>query len=301
MRINLKIFSITLLAFLMLASTALAKPSSFQRFNTSLVSKSGSKLNQSIGLRINPFHVIGLAGGPTNAGNLNSGAVMESLPFATKFANVYLPKQIVLNLGVFPKCKFDVALNAPDTCPKGSEIGLKNVNPACATLVPMTCTVYASGLVRNFNSPAGIYLLKTTLTIRLFVAKTDAYGRPASNLLALRVLSPLSGNVIISGKISKLPTSHKFGSKIRFNIPAGLVVPFPGLVSQLYDFNAGIKKAFYAGKPLVKLTKCPSTRRLLFGYNGEFNINGQLGANTTPDNQFKINEVGPVITKKVKC
>lgn len=302
------------LAFsLTFASPASANPSEFQRFEAGFISndRAGSaRKPAAVGLYVRPYHLVGLEGGKNNAGGLNSGAVMESPAFSTKFANVWLPKQLKFNLDKFPGCDYATILGYPDQCPKGSEVGLKNKDPKCGEPGRAACTIYATGLVRNqlsnpsSQSIAGIYVLPVTLAIRLFVAKNDEQGRKARDLIGLRVISPVSGNVIIPGRLSRASGAQakSYGYRMRFTIPRGLVSPTEGLVSQLTDFSAGIAKVSYKRRPMVGLTSCPKSRKLLFGYNGEYVINAQRNlASKSPDDEFVIGEVGPVISQQVRC
>lgn len=308
-----RIFPLLILSLcLCLPALASAEPSTDQRFDAKLVgnSKAGtSKKPAAVGLFINPFHEVGIAGGPKNTGGLNSGAVMESPAFSTKFANVWLPKQLKFNNNSFPGCDYTVALGYPDDCPKGSEVGLTNSDPNCGKTGKPACTIYATGLVRSKvlnpdESIAGLYALALTLSVRIFVVKNDEKGNKVKDTLALRVISPTSGNVIMPGKLSKATGAEakKYGYRMRFTIPRGLVAPTDGLISQLTNFAAGIKKVSYKGKPFVGLTSCPSNKKLNFGYNGEYVINGQKNpSSTNPDNEFVIGEVGPIINKEVAC
>lgn len=303
---------LALLGALCLPALAQAAPSTDQRFDARLEggSKAGTaKKPAAVGLFIRPFHVVGLAGGPKNTGGLNSGAVMESPAFSTKFANVWLPKQLKFNNNSFPGCDYATVLADPDSCPKGSEIGLQNKDPKCGEEGRAACTIFATGLVRNrVPDPSvnisGIYVLPVTLAIRIFVVKNDESGRSVKDTIALRVISPVSGNIILPGRLSRATGAQAktYGYRMRFTIPRGLVTPADGLISQLTDFSAGIKKVSYKGKPFVGLTSCPSSRKLNFGYNGEYVINGQRNPNDrNPDTEFIIGEVGSVVAKQVPC
>jgi hypothetical protein len=121
----------------------------------------------------------------------------------------------------------------------------------------------------------------------------------SKDTLALRVKTPLVV-AVIEGKIGKATGSaaKKYGTRVRFTIPDGLIAPTEGLVSQLVDFNSGIKAVSSKGKPLVGLKKCPKSKKLNFGYNGEFTIN----TTRNPDQKsWKIAEIGPRIDKVVAC
>ena len=197
-------------------------------------------------------------------------------PFSTVFANVYNDKALVFNLGSFPTCKLQTVIDDPDACAAGSRVDV----PSSAT-----------GLVRTKGALPGIYTLATVLEIKTFVLSKDS--------LALRVKTPLV-TAVIEGKIGKATGSaaKKYGTRVRFSIPDGLIEPVGGLVSQLVDFNSGIKAVSSKGKPLVGLKKCPKSKKLNFGYNGEFTIN----TTRNPDQKsWKISEIGPRIDKTVAC
>ncbi len=276
MKKSLLIAAVTALAVTVPAASAFATPAEFQRFDASVVGKAGTdKKPKAVRLNIHPFHEYGVKGGPTNTGGQNTGATME-VPFSTVFANVFTDKAISYNLGSFPSCKLQTALDNPDACPAGSRVD-----------VPST----ASGLVRTKGALPGIYTLAVVLDIKTFILSKDS--------LALRIVTPLTTAVII-GKIGKATGSAKtkYGHRIRFTIPDGLIAPTDGLVSQLVDFNSGIKAATSKGKPLVGLGKCPKSKKLNFGYNGEYTIN----TTKNPDQKsWKIGQIGPRIDKSVRC
>jgi len=299
-----------LLSLLTVPAAAQAAPSTYQRFDAKLVggNKAGSaKKPAAVGLALRPYHQVGLAGGKDNTGGLNSGAVMESPAFATAFANIWLPKELKFNTGSFPGCNFITVLNDPDLCPKGSEVGLKNSDDACGSAGKPLCSVYAKGLVRgiapsnNLGSVAGLYALETTLSIRIFVISTYENGSKAKDAIALRVLSPLTGNIIIPGQLSKATGSaaKTYGNRMRFSIPRGLISPLPGLISQLTDFNAGMQKLSIKGQPLIGLTGCPKSKKLTFGYNGEYVINAKT--TSVGGGSFVVGETGPVVKSLVAC
>jgi hypothetical protein len=277
MKKSLLIAAVTALAVTVPAGSAFAaNPAEFQRFAAGVVGKAGSDAKpKAVQLNLHPFHEYGIAGGPTNIGGANTGATNE-VPFSTVFANVYNDKALVFNLGSFPVCKLQTVLDTPDSCPKGSRVD-----------VPSS----ASGLVRVKGALPGLYTLFTDLEIKTFVLTKDS--------LALRVVTPLATAVIV-GKISKATGSaaKKYGTRVRFTIPDGLIEPTQGLVSQLVDFNSGIKAVSSKGKPLVGLKKCPKSKKLNFGYNGEFTINTTKSAD---QKSWKIGQIGPRIDKTVAC
>jgi hypothetical protein len=277
MKKSLLIAAVTALAVAVPASSAFAaNPAEFQRFAAGVVGKAGTDAKpRAVQLNLHPFHEYGIAGGPTNIGGKNTGATNE-VPFSTVFANVYNDKALVFNLGSFPTCKLQTVLDTPDSCPKGSRVD-----------VPST----ASGLVRTKGALPGLYTLFTDLEIKTFVLSKDT--------LALRVVTPLA-TAVIEGKIGKATGSaaKKYGTRVRFTIPDGLIEPTQGLVSQLVDFNSGIKAVSSNGKPLVGLKKCPKSKKLNFGYNGEFTIDTTRSAD---QKSWKIGQIGPRIDKTVAC
>jgi hypothetical protein len=276
MKKSLFIAAVTALAVAVPAASAFASPAKFQRFGAGVVGKAGSDAKpNAVQLNLHPFHEYGILGGATNVGGKNTGATNE-VPFSTVFANVYNDKALVFNLASFPSCKLQTVLDTPDSCPAGSRVD-----------VPST----ASGLVRVKGALPGLYTLFTDLEIKTFVLSKDT--------LALRVVTPLA-TAVIEGKIGKATGSaaKKYGTRVRFTIPDGLIAPTDGLVSQLVDFNSGIKAVSSKGKPLVGLKKCPSSKKLNFGYNGEYTINTTKSAD---QKSWKIDEIGPRIDKTVAC
>jgi hypothetical protein len=303
------LLSALVLCFAALAQDAAAKPSTLQRFSAGLVSsnKAGSAAKPAaVGLAMRPYHVVGLEGGPKNELGLNSGAILESPAFSTVFASILLPKQLKFNLATFPGCSDMTILQEPSKCVKGSEIGLRNKDPKCGSVGKSACSVYATGVVRSATSQlnpdiSGLYVLKTTLSIQVFVMNSWM-GKKVKDNIALRVLSPLTGNVLIRGQLSKVAGAEakQYGSKMVFSIPSGLISPTPGLVSQLTDFNAGLQRVSRSGKPLVGLTSCPKSKKLSFGYSGQYNINAARRTDIAGQ-PFTIDETGPVISSKVNC
>ena len=276
MKKSLLIAAVTALAVTVPAASAFATPAEFQRFAAGVVGKAGTDAKpNAVELKLHPFHDYGIKGGPTNTGGLNSGATME-VPFSTVYANVFTDKAIKYNLGSFPTCKVQMVVDDPDACPAGSRVDIVSS---------------ASGLVRTKGALPGIYTLAVVLEIKTFVLSKDT--------LALRVKTPLV-TAVIEGKIGKATGSaaKKYGSRIRFSIPDGLIEPTGGLVSQLVDFNSGVKALSSKGKPLVGLGKCPKSKKLNFGYNGDYTIN----TTKNPDQKsWKIGQIGPRIDKTVAC
>lgn len=292
-----------LAALLVLAGAggAQAAPSDYQQFTAKLVgsARAGSTAKpRAVGLLLRPFQEVGMAGGPDNLGGLNSGALLASPPFATVYANLWLPRQLRFNLASFPGCAEGVILGQPSACPRGSEVGLANRDEECSTPGHDPCTVYAAGVVRAQGAQAGQYLFDVTLSVRIFVMNRYA-GRRVHDYLALRVLSPLTQNVVIPGRLQKLTGAQakRYGWRMRFAIPPGLISPAPGLVAQLSDFSAGLRAVSRSGKALAGLTSCPAGRTLRFGYSGEYNLDGQA----TAAGDFPVDEVGAPVESLVRC
>ena len=285
MKKSLMIAAVTALAVTVPAASAFATPAKFQRFAANVVGKAGIDAKpKAVALKIHPFHEYGINGGPTNTGGLNSGATMEA-PFSTVFANVYLDKALVFNMNSFPACDLQTILDDPDSCDPDSRVDIPSS---------------ASGLVRTKGALPGIYTLFTKLEIKTFIMKSRKPGGPrVLDTLALRVKTPLV-TAVIEGKLSNATGSAKklYGKVMRFTIPDGLIEPTGGLVSQLVDFDSGIKAAYYKGKPGIGLKACPKSKKLNFGYNGEFTINTTRNAD---QKSWKIMQVGPRIDKTVPC
>ena len=286
MKKSLMIAAVTALAVAVPAASAFAAdPAKYQRFGAGVVGKAGTEAKpKAVALKIHPFHEYGIKGGATNAGGLNSGATME-VPFSTVFANVYLDKALVFNMNSFPACDLQTILDDPDSCDPDSRVDIPSS---------------ASGLVRTKGALPGIYTLFTKLEIKTFIMKSRKPGGPrVLDTLALRVVTPLV-TAVIEGKLSNATGSAKklYGKVMRFTIPDGLIAPTDALVSQLVDFDSGIKAAYYKGKPGIGLKACPKSKKLNFGYSGEFTINTTRNAD---QKSWKIMNVSPRIDKKVAC
>ena len=285
MKRSLLIAAVTALAVTVPAASAFATPAEFQRFAAGVVGKAGTEAKpKAVQLNIHPFHEYGIKGGETNAGNKNTGATME-VPFSTVFANVFLDKALVFNINSFPACDLQTVIDDPDSCDPDSRVDIPSS---------------ASGLVRTKGALPGIYTLFTKLEIKTFIMKARTPGGPrVKDTLALRVKTPLV-TAVIEGKLMNATGSAKklYGKVMRFTIPDGLIAPTEGLVSQLVDFNSGIKAVSSNGKPLVGLGKCPKNKKLNIGYNGEYTINAKKKAD---QRSWDIMQVGPRIDKKVAC
>lgn len=269
------------IAFPAIASGA---PGTLQRFKASVSpNKAGSKSRPaSVGLNLRPYHENTMVT-MQNGTLVGTGAFLEVPPFATRYATIWFPKQIRWQTSHFRRCSIPRVLSAPDSCPKGSEIGRTSSSN------------YALGALRA--NPNGEILLAPRLSVRIFNVGT--------NRIAIRVLSPSTGSVIMSGRVTtRMTTSEKrngFGSKLRLVIPVELVEPVPGTVSQLSDFNAGVRRASvrYRGTTYryAGLTSCPSTRRLKWAYRGEYNV----GLQKDSAGQYVINSSGPLVKSTSSC
>ncbi len=282
MRKSTLIVAVAALAALVPVTSAVASPSTFQRFSAKVSGKAGTNSKpKSVGAYLRPYYVVGKAGGPANTGNQNSGALLEA-PFATAFANVYLPKQLTFSTAGFPACSESMILSAPDSCPKGSEIG----------------SGAAAGFARNAPvSPLGQYVLDLPFTVRVFISSAG------KNAVALRLFNTVTSGVIIDGVVSKASGSaaKSYGSRLRFTIPHGLIEPLPGIIAQLSDFSATLKPATYKRHSLITLKACPKNKKLNFGFNGEYNIGLDKTKLPKTASGYSIDSVGKVINTPVAC
>lgn len=209
-------------------------------------------------------------------------AITASPPYATLFANIWLPRGMKFDLASFPRCPVETVLDTPARCPNGSEVGSGK----------------AGGYARPMSAPAGVGTF-VGLDLRMFVA-----GR---NSLNLRAKTPLT-TALIRGSLTKATGAQAsaFGWRLRFTIPIELIQPAPGLVSQLTDFSATLPAQKYKGRPFAVVKSCPSPHRALLGFNGEFNSNlqrGNIGMGTSsPQNgEFTVNAVSPVVSASSSC
>ena len=280
MRKAMLIVGVACICAMIPASAAFAAPDTYQRFNAKVIGKAGTdKKPASIGSFLEPFHLVGDAGGAANTGNQNTGALLEDV-FETVEAHVYLPKEMTLATKGFPTCRDAVILAAPNTCPKGSDIG-KGV---------------AHGYARNSPSQLGQYLLAPELEVRVFIMSPTRIG--------LRVISTVTAASIITGDIKKATgaAAKKYGTDIHFIIPKGLTEPLPGIASQLSQFNSTIKAVKNSkGVPLQTLKACPKSKKLNFGYNGLYNIGLDKSASPKTATGFSINKVGPIVGITAPC
>jgi len=280
MRKSLLIVVVAALTALIPVSSALAAPYTLQRFGAKVVGKAGTdKKPASVGVYINPYHIFSDKGGPSDAGGVNSGALLEPA-FATLSAHVYLPKEMSISTVGFPTCSEATILATPEKCPKGSEIG-KGV---------------AYGWARGSNEVPGHYLLAVPLTVRAFILSNKA--------ITLRVISPLIAANVMTGVISKATgaAAKNYGTDIAFTLPKGLIEPLPGTASQLAAFDSTLKAEENSkGKALMSLKACPKSKKLNFGYRADYNIGLDKSKAPLTASGFSISTTGPVVGITAPC
>jgi hypothetical protein len=287
MKKSLLIAGISCICMLIPASASFAadwSPKLGQKFVAKVIGKQGTATKPgSVGTYFHPFHDVGSAGGPTNIGNKNSGALMHPT-FSTVLAHILMPKEVTLSGKGFKFCTFTPAeVSDPDLCPEGSELGKGS----------------GAGYARLPNAAAGTFTLQPQLVVRVFLT--------GEKEISLWTYNPTTKENIIVGSIGNATGVHKkkFKTDITFHIPKGLIMPAPGLASQLTSFEATVDaKKNAAGKPLVALTKCPKNKTLVFGYYSLYNIglDTKVSPKISVDGfQFSINQTGDVVESKVKC
>lgn len=281
----------TIVAFGLLAcfaftsvAAAAETPSTHQDFKakvfgskTSSVAKKGS-----VGSYLNPFHNETWP----QVTDKTAGAMQVTPPFATVIAYIYLDKNVKFNADPFPGCPKDkvLALNpavkgaAAAGCPKESQLGEGT----------------AAGFARAVGAAPGSFLLSPTLQTRVF-----ASGQ--KNTIWLYTYNETTKGNIIVGTLQK--GSGKYGQKIKFVLPKGLILPFDGLVSQLSTFDSTIPAATYKGKHLMTLSKCPSNKKLNVGYQGLYSNNGTAKPGVSPvtGEDFVVTSQSPIINRTAKC
>ena len=297
MKKSLLVLGISALAVALPASSALASPSKFQRFDVGVVGGHGTAAKpKAIQLKLHPFHEYGTKGGPTNAGNKNTGGTLE-VPFSTVFAYIYFDPAIVFNTNSFPGCDKTTVINTPDDCPAGSRVDIASS---------------ASGMLRVKGGAPGAFAAwpkqpgfpandLVNLEIKTFVENAlTPGGAPVKDTLALRVQSPVSGGVVIDGKLENVvgPAKKFYTKRMKFSIPDGLISPAPTVVSQLVNFDSGVRAVSANGKPLVGLGACPKSKELNFGYNADYTINTTRQSDGI---HWLIGDTGKIISKVVPC
>lgn len=276
------------------ASAASTEPATHQDFEAK--SFAGSKPGKTpkagpIGTFLNPFHNETWP----QVSSTTVGAMQVSPPFATVISYVYLDKNVTFNADPFPGCPKEkvLALNpavkgaAAAGCPKESQIGAGT----------------AAGFARAANSPAGsascaigcAYLLTTKLQTRTFASGEK-------NTIYLYTYNELTKGNVIVGTLEKYKSS-KYGSRIRFVLPKGLIQPTAGVVSQLSTFDSTIPAQTYKGKSLTTLNKCPSNKKVWAGYQGLYSNNATPKAGVSPidGNDFVVSSQSPIVDRSGKC
>ncbi len=289
MRKKIAIITLALAAALVPAGSALAvDPDTYQDFEAK--SFAGPKPGKtpkagSIGTYLHPFHNKTWPIVSDQA----AGAVQVTPPFATVISYVYLDRNVTFNADPFPGCPKEkvLALN-PDVkgaaaagCPKESQIGSGD----------------AAGFARAVGSVPGQSLLVTELQTRTFASGIK-------NTIWLYTYNELTKGNVIVGTLQKYkdPTG-RYGSRIRFVLPRGLIQPAPGVVSQLSTFDSTIPAQSYKGKHLTTLRKCPSGRKIWAGYQGTYSNNAAPKAGVSPadGNDFVVTGTSKIISRSGKC
>lgn len=279
------IAAVAMVAVLSVAGAASAdEPKTHQDFEAKLFagSKPGKTPGKgSIGTYLKPFHNQTWPAVPDK--NSTKGALGVSPPFATVIAYVYLDKNVKFDPTGFPACDLDtVKAMAPENqfggCPKGSVLG-KGV---------------AAGYARVPGAAAGAYSLAPELVTRVVSSgKKNGFYLFTYN-------ETTKGNVIMA-TIQK--ASGKFGSRIEFVLPTGLIFPGKLLVSQLSSFDATIPAQTSKGKALITLKKCPSNKKVSVGYQGLYsnNATAKPGVNPEDGKGYLVTSKSDIITRTGKC
>ena len=286
-----KIVAAGLLASLALSGAAVAAdtPSTHQDFEAKVFAgaKPGKTPKKgSIGSYLRPFHSDtwpAEGSKPTSSPAANQGALNVTPPFATAYAYIYLDKNVTWNTDSFPGCSEATMLTlAPEnnygTCPKGSILGKGE----------------AAGFVRGFGSAPGVFVTTSELDTRVIASGEK-------NKFYLFTYNQLTKANIIKAEVSK--ASGKWGQRIKFILPRGLILPIPGNLAQLSSFDATIPAQSAKGKNLLTLKKCPSNKKLSIGFQNFYtnNATAKAGVNPTDGDDFVISSNSPVITRTGKC
>jgi hypothetical protein len=210
-------------------------------------------------------------------------------PFASVISYIYLDRNVTFNADPFPGCPKEkvLALNpsvkgaAAAGCPKESQIGAGE----------------AAGFARAVGSAPGQALLTTELQTRTFASGIK-------NTIWLYTYNELTKGNVIVGTLQKYkdPTG-RYGSRIRFVLPRGLIQPAPGVVSQLSTFDSTIPAQSYKGKHLTTLKKCPSGKKIWAGYQGTYSNNAtpKPGVSPADGNDFVVTGTSKIISRSGKC
>ena len=289
------VFTAVVAAAALAPSSALALgPETFQDFEAK--SFAGARPGKtpkagSIGTYLHPFHnrTWPLVSNPT------AGAIQVSPPFATVISYIYLDKNVTFDADHFPGC------------PKEKVLALDpNVKGAAAAGCPAESQIgagKAAGFARAVKSRPGgpgcgkgcSYALTTTLQTRTFASGIR-------NTIWLYTYNELTKGNVIVGTLEKYRDS-RYGSRIRFVLPRGLIQPTGGVVSQLSTFDSTIPAQSYNGKPLTTLKKCPSSRKIWAGYQGAYsnNATAKPGVSPADGNDFVVSGTSKILSRSGKC
>lgn len=168
--------------------------------------------------------------------------------YATKSAVIHFDKNLKFNPKSFPVCTESVAVKAPATCPKGSQVG---VGAASATVGPQH--ILAHPTIKAFNAVGG----KLILVLTKAANEVDSGG-------------------VLTGTLKK--DTGKFGSKLDVQIPQSLQTPVPGLFTTLNKFTVVIKSQKSKGKYYVSSTGCTGGK---YNFGGDFAFSDGSSAKVT--------------------
>ena len=281
--------ALALVAAVVPAGSALAvDPDTYQDFEAK--SFAGSKPGKtpkkgSIGTYLHPFHNRTWP----QVADKTAGAMQVAPPFATVISYIYLDRNVTFNADPFPGCPKEKVLAldpnvkgaAAAGCPKESQIGAGD----------------AAGFARAVNSVPGQALLTTSLQTRTFASGIR-------NTIWLYTYNELTKGNVIVGTLEKYSGPDKrYGSRIRFVLPRGLIQPTGGVVSQLSTFDSTIPAQTYNGKHLTTLRKCPSSKKIWAGYQGTYSNNAtpKPGISPADGNDFVVSGTSKIISRSGKC
>ena len=221
-------------------ASAITQP---QQFKASVSpSKAGTKAKPAaVTLKVRPY--------------FNESDITPDAGFATKFASVYFPKELVFNGKFFKSCSASTSTAVIDTKCKNAKVG-------SGTAMGTALGIYEALTVAIYNGPAGKSVLLHV------VGKQGGDNKHGGQ-------NPLPIDSVIVGKLTKSSS----GYLLKVPIPDDLQQPAPGAFATLTDFNTTLPKKFVtkAGKkiPYIGLAACSGT--LEFGYVGEY-TDGTTGA-----------------------
>ncbi len=222
---------IALTAMVAFVALAVAAPSAFAvnsilKFEASVVGKAGTKKKPlAVGLKVRPFY--------------DTLAPDADAPFAWTEATVMLPKELVFNSKLFPKCTA-----AQAATPAGRSGACKK-----AEIGKVNAKGFALGLVEPLV--VGMYNGSVNNTVLLYLSGD----------------TPVIIDHVVVGTLKKV--TGKYGWELNFKVPTDLQQPAPGAWATVLDFRTEVKAKYYTkGKkktPYVGLTGCPGT--LNFGFS----------------------------------